>query len=338
MIAEVEIRNTVESIKLGSIYPPYTNDPEVPMLTGWLTEDGQLLHLDVNRELATDYTRIIYLYYSIVDTDYRKVDYYLIQVSDAITGAAEASSYEFDISSVVTIPKRTAKVLDINEITIDLFTYEANITDSSGTAIYGQKRLSVPYKTSADASVHFPNSTDGWYPIGVVDYVTKSMEYNNSDIFYEGDLVYWTEAAARPDVPTGVYKALATSDNTPLTVGAWILATEKEIGKFFTIPRPPSMTSAMTIVGANAIISRNVKMEYISGVLPRVSYKKNDDKQALYALAKLTSLRELSILKLEEGDLVSASYLLDVIRNTYDMLFITGKDVVLTQIEANYTI
>ncbi len=338
MVAEVEIRNTVESVKIGSLYPPYTTDPEVGMVTGWVSNNGQLLHIDVNRELVSGYARIMYLYYSIVDTDYRKVDYNLIKVADVVTLDMEATAYEFDISSVLTIPRRTNRVVDINEITIDLFTYEANITDATGTAIYGTKRLSVPYSSEADASVAFPTSTDGWYPIGLVDYLSKDMLVANTVIFNEGDLVYWTNDDVDPVLSTGVYKALTTTLSGPLTEDKWIEATDEDIMKFFTLPPNAAATSAVTVVGANAIISRYVKKEYIADVLPRVSYKTGDDKRALYSLMKLMAIRENSILKLEKGDMVSASYLLDTIRNEHDAFYTAGEDIILTQIGANYTI
>ena len=338
MIAEVEIRNTVESIKVGSNYPPYTTDPEVPMLTGWLSDEGQLLHLDINREKQGNYVRIIYLYYGIVDTDYRKVDYNLIEVSDPLFADVEASSYEFDISSILTIPRRTNRVMDINEIVIDLFTYEANITDCTGTAIYGKKRLSVPYKVEMDASVMFPVSTDGWYPIGVIDYSYKDMDITNDTIHQRGDLVYWHTSAPEPINVPGVYKCLSTGKEKPNAENRWwVLATNEDIMKFYTIP-PGAASSATTIVGANAIISRFIKKEYIAGVLPRISYKGNDDKRALYSLMKLTALRESSILKLEQGDVVAAAYLLDVIRNEHDAFWIPNEDIILTQINSTYTV
>lgn len=336
MISEVEIRNTVESVKVGSGYPPYTTDAEIAMLTGWVTDDGQLLHVDVNREKMGAYARIVYLYYCVVDTDYRKVDYNLIHVSDPVLADAEATAYQFDISSVLTIPRRTNRIVDVNEITIDLFTYEANITDCTGTAIYGQKRLSVPYSTEMDASVVFPISTDGLYPIGVIDYASRDM-LSNTTLFKKGDLVYWSTNVEDPPNPTGVYKALVDTMSSPDTDGMWTAATDADIMKFYTIP-PGLSTSAATIIGANSIISRYVKKEYISDILSRISYKANDDKRALYSLMKLMSLRELSILKLEQGDVVSAAYLLDVLRNEHDAFWLPNQDIILTQINSTYTV
>ena len=336
MIREVEIRNTVESVKMGSTHPPYTTDPEVPMITGFVTNDGQSLTVDVNRELKTGHTRFVYLFYSAVDLEYKQVSYHHLDTSDMILGDTPATTHEFDISSVLTIPKSSPKIFDYTEITIDLFTYEANITDNTGTAIYGQKRLSVPYKAEMGARDQFPVSTDGWYPIGVVDYLYRDM--NNivvSDYFYKGDLVYFYSSLDSKE--EGIYKCLEGTSSNPLTEGFWELAAIEDIMAFFTIPLPANITTAETIVGANAIISRYVKKKYLTDLLTTTSYKPFDDAKALYLLMQVGSLREDSILKLEDGNLVLASYLLDMCGYEFNAGIKSDQDITYRQINTNYT-
>lgn len=352
MIKELEIRNTVESVNLGSLYPAYSYDAESPMITGYVSNEGQLMTIDVNREIAADRVRQLYCYFFRTSQAYRQAEYYLIEKSDFLFdptlyndpgGVVHTSSHNFDISTVLTLPREIYVIPTTNELVIELFTYEANITDATGQAIYGTKRLSVPYDATMDVTQDFPLSTDGLYPIGLVDYVTRNKNQANTTTFKKNDIVYWYEGPGAGD-PTleevedgALYKAAQDTTNSPDTEGHWDTTTDEDTLRYFLIPPAASTTESSTIVGANGLLSRYAKHTYMRDVLTRLSYKKYDDKTALYSSNILSSIRELAVNSLEEGDLVKSVYYLDRMVNEYNAFF-TSDDVTQTRINAQYTL
>lgn len=344
MVAEVEIRNTVESIKLGSAYPAYVSNPEFPMLSGYLTNQGQTLNIEVNREIASNCVRVAYLFFGVVDFNSRTIDYKILATSDPTLWATygdnfAGTSYTWDISSVLTIPRSVPEITSITDITIDIFTYEANVTNSTGTAIYGKKQLNVPYKIVSDPSVTYPKSTDGWYPIGVMDYAYVDISEVNTRTFYKNDLVWWYDSN-EVDNPNG--SLYLTSEDTTLrpdAVGSpWILATSNDVLNFMMIPQSSSLTSATAIIGANAMITRYAKQSYIKDLLLRTSFKPNDDRRATYALLNALALRESVVAELEAGDMVRSVYYLDQIAYQKDAMFSPNNSITLTQVNSTYTV
>lgn len=351
MIKELEIRNTVESVKLGSAYPPYTTDPEVPMISGYVSDSGQLMTVDINREIANRRVRQVYCYFLKVNQSYRQVEYHKVAESDFLFdpvyyndpgGITYLSSHDFDISSVLTLPREVSVIPVTNEIIIELFTYEANITDATGTAIYGTKRLSVPYDATMDVSQSFPLSTDGIYPLGLVDYAVKNTNDVNSTSFLKNDIVYWFTGDTVPTITQlesgALYKCLETTTSSPDTVDKWELATESDILRYFLIPPAASTTESSTIVGANGLISRYAKQTYLRDVLTRLAYKKHDDISGIYASNVLSTLRELAVHYLEEGSLTRSLFYLDRIVDEYNAYFSAENNITQTNVNIQYTI
>ena len=243
MVKEVEIFNTIEAVKTGTLYPPYTTDPSVDMLTGFLTDDGKLLTVDVNREFSFKHIRMIYLWYAVVDLTTRTVNYTLLETKELSyenhggpSIQIRQSSHSFDLSAVLTIPRRVNISPAVNEINIDLFTYEANISGADGTAVYGKKRLSVPFSSSLDSGYELVTSTDGWYPMGVVDYAIRDKNYSYTDYIEAGDIIFWVDGPG-----TGIYDSPSTmatgklyvaqerTNESPLTEGAWVEVVEADL-------------------------------------------------------------------------------------------------------------
>ncbi len=354
MVKEVEIVNTVESIKTGYSYPPYVTDASIPMLTGYLTDSGNLLTVEVNREVASKSIRLVHLWHALVDAAERKVDYTLLETKNTIvdSGAADgvilpitSSIHAFDISSVLTIPRRIGSIPTTGEITVDLFTYEANVVSCDGTALYGTKRLSVPYNSSADYDLTFPTSTDGWLPIGVIDYAVRDLNESYTAQVNIGDIVYWYTGAGDSGAPnvgelkTGsLYVAQEKTEESPAVDGKWLAVEEADILRMMSMPLSPTDGTATAVIGADALLTRYVKQEIIQDMLKRLSFKEYDDVGALRTLMIITALREKAIVLLEAGDQIRATYLLDKIDEEYNSFASLTRQVINTRLTALYTL
>lgn len=349
MVKEVEFQNIAETVKVGDAYVPYTTDPALEMFDGFLTDDGKTLTVDVNREIPVGYARRVTLYYANVDLSNAKVGYVELGATPLLTNdptvSYVGSSHKFDLSPVLVMPQRTASRTPIDDITIDLFTYEANVVDGQGNAIY-QKRLSVPYKVVGDASTDFAPSTDGWYVLGTVDYKLQDIKEQSLVQYLKGDIIYWYEHEdpdAIDDRPRGVVHGdlwIANEDTYgPPTgwKGIWSRPTDEEILNFILLPRPASITRCATIVHTDILISRYVKQHYIANTLTKTSFKPHDDSTAWYASDLLSSMRELALYYLQMGDGAKAKYILDDIANEYTAAMLSKRDYKQISLNLNYT-
>ena len=349
MVAEVEFRNIAEMVKVGDLYVPYTTNPKHRMFSGFLTNDGKTLTVDVNREIPVYYTRQLYLYYGNVDYSYSRIDYVSLGSTPLLTNdpsiSEVGSSHKFDLSSVYSIPTRSASNVPINDVTIDLYTSEANVTDSNGDVIY-QRRLTVPYTVVGDVTATTPQSTDGWYVLGLVDYKIENISKPSKQIFFKGDIIYWYDSFAESNDPDSPPIAegdlwIATKDTYEVPaagISDWSIPTDEDILNFVLAPRPDNYTECATIVHSDILISRYVKQQYIGETLKRISFKKWDDKTAYYEIDRLTSMRELALHYLEIGDSVKAKYMLDMIENEFYEVMNNGNDRELKTRQQRYTL
>lgn len=346
MVKEVEFQNIAETVKVGDQYVPYTTTPNLDMFSGFLSDMGKLLTVDVNREIPTAYARQVSLYFANIDFSYSKLSYVKLKSTDLLTNdpaiSYVGSSHKFDLSPVLAVPQRESVMMPINDLTIDLFTYEANVTEPDGTSIY-QKRLSVPYKAVSDSSTKFAQSTDGWYVLGVVDYaIRKYGEPTMKEFFRKGDIVYWYENVMdtgltnEPSVALGDLW-IADQDTDGFSKEYWSLPTEEQLLNFVLIPKPSAVTKCATIVHTDILISRYVKQYYILKTLVRTSFKDYDDSTAWYVSDMLSSMRELALDYLQKGDGTKAKYMLDKISNEYMAIMTGKKNYEATTISLNYT-
>lgn len=348
MIKEVEFQNIAETVKVGDEYVGYTTDPALDMFDGFLTDDGKTLTVDVNREIPVGHARQVTLYYGNVDFSTSRIEYVKLGSTNLLTNDPSVSyvgsSHKFDLSAVFIIPQRLATRVPINNITIDLFTYEANVVDINGDPIY-QKRLSVPYKAVGDASTDFAQSTDGWYVLGTVDYKIQDIREQPLIQYLKGDIIYWYDSLeVNPliDGPPIVYGDLwiATEDvyGPPGELNnLWVIPTEEELLNFILIPRPPAITRCATVVHTDLLISRYAKQYFIAEVLRRTSFKPYDDDTAWYMADLLSSMREMALNYLQKGDATKAKFMIDTIANEYAAVMLGKKNYELTTTQLRYT-
>ena len=348
MVKEVEFQNVAETIKVGDSFVPYTTEPALDIVSGFLEDDGATLVIDVNREIPVDYARRVSLYYANVDFAYSNIEYVHLGDSDLLTNDPSVSyvgsSFKFDITKVLSIPQRNFIQTPIQNIVIDLFTYEANVTDAEGNNIY-KKRLSVPYKAVGDASTKYAISTDGWYVIGIVDYkIQKISEIAIQTLYHEGDILYWYEDTIEqqggPTIADG--ELWMTTKDTVTQPGEgnpdWVIPTEEDLLNFILLPRPASITHCATILHADALISRYVKQNYIAKILAQTSFKPYDDDLAWYMADLLSSMREMALNYLEKGDGTKAKYMLDSMGNEFMAMMKGERKYERTLTQINYTV
>ena len=353
MVKEVEIYINTSSVKTGSGFPPYPSDPANKVVSAFLTNSGKALTIDVHRKVSGHYIRFVHLWYALLDEVNNNVDYTLLESQNIISSVGEdvpdgavltfmETSSTFDISSVLTIPRAVYQGNTNREITLDLFTYEANITSCDGTALYGKKRLSVPYKATMEPDSTLATSTDGWYPIGVIDYLARDNNGSNYEYIEEGDVVFWYDGDGLGGYPTvgqlrtgKLYVALRRNNVNSNSAADWAEATEADALRMSSMPLSPALGSAAAVFGIDGLITRYIKKYIILDIMKKAAFKR--DRRSVDTLTYIVTLREQAAQYMSEADRVRATQLLSEIGSEYNEYMKNLSHGTVTKFTAKYT-
>ncbi len=137
MVKEVEFSNVSEVLNADL---PYSNSGDQKLFSGELDEDGTSLDISVHVPLLTELLakRKLFLFFGNIDYDNKETDYIKLEETDFDFCLRDGDSftdvaYTFDLSRVLIIPRKVYSTRGTSEITVELYTYEANITTDYGT-------------------------------------------------------------------------------------------------------------------------------------------------------------------------------------------------------------
>lgn len=296
MVKEVEFSNTI--VTLGEDQD-YSNSPDQDLFVAHLSNSSKTLNVKVRVPLTPQEqaTRKMYLQFANVDFISKEIEYLDLAESDfdhcTTTTQFTDKTYTFDISRVLTIPRRIYSTGSTSEITIELYTYEANITTD-----YGTKTLSVPYSITSNTNYKYNESTDGVYRFIMVDFepFLTTRSYGIGDIVAVNDILY---------------KSLIDNNTSEVTVTtAWRAPTKDEIIFYCqgTTKFPP-----IRGVVSHVMISRYAKYKIIKDILLATSFKEYDDIEAFSLVSLLQNIRERAKYQLLVNKPIEALKSLDLI-------------------------
>jgi len=292
MVKEVEFSIKNKVLASGLSYSNKSN-----LFDGSLSTNGSVLNLTVNTDLPlqSDAVRRIYLYFGVFDYSVKALRYALISdiAPDYCNTLIDGNrTYTVDLSKVMAIPRKIYNTMGSSEISIELYTYEANITTD-----YGNKRLSVPYTITSDTKYEYDKSTDGVYSLLMLDI----EPWVSTKTYMKGDIV-------NGDSPV---VSLVNNNATTVTSSSWRSATGEDLVEFAkgnTANRPPRS------VLADMMISRYAKYGIMIDVLKSLSYKGYDDEDSAMKLKQLMGIRELAKIRLQQHDVINAAYYLEMLK------------------------
>ena len=300
MVKEVELSNEVEILAAEE---SYSNDAGQPLFEGYLEDDGMTLKIITHTPLKEESVskRKLFLFFGNVDFNTKSVEYLKIDETgfDFLQDGKDATDniYSLSVGKVLMIPRRVYNTYPSSDLTIQLYTYEANITTD-----YGSKVLSSPYSIEADIKYDYEKSTDGIFKLMTMDFQTWV-----SSITYDiGDIVVLEDALLVSTISDNNNNVIAdeTTEDTPYGEG-WSVANESDIQYFSTgVTTNPPKRSFTT----NIMISRYAKYNKIKNALLSTSFKKHDDTQAFELTSLLQRLREKAKYKLLEHKVIDAAY------------------------------
>jgi hypothetical protein len=299
MVKEVEFSNVVELLNSAATF--YSDGPNQPMFDGKLSNEGKSLTITVGRKLpiVTVGGRMLILYFGNVDFENKLINYTELSRTDLeydSTGLYNRE-YTFDISKVLTIPRKVYNTSGTSEITIDLYTYEANITTD-----YGSKRLSVPYSVNADSTYTYDNSTDGLFKLVMVDFPL----WNINTTYYKGDIAIRDGAliVCRADGVVGSYLGWETPTDIDIENAVY--------GATFNEP--------LSAIISDILISRHAKYNYIMEALKSTGFKEYDDVDNFRVVKLMQSYREKALFDLLDHQPISAVTNLMKLRRAFSIV------------------
>jgi len=296
MVREVEFSNFVELFGDQSHY--LANVGDNPLIYGSLADGGKTLtvNLNINNPVTAGAKRIVYLYFGNIDFESRLTDYIELPDYNMVDGA-----YVFDLSKVLTIPRKIYNTRGTSEIVIELYTYEANITTD-----YGTKRLSVPYSIDSSPKYEYDQSTDGIYRIYVVDIApwNSSTIYNSEDIVVHNDVLYMS-----------LYDN--NQGNIPPDPILWAAPDKEAIIDYIygTTSNPP-----LASIISDMLISRYAKYNLILNSMTRIGFKPYDNEFAFQKTALLQMFREKAMFHLMNHKPIDAAAALQQLKLAYSDL------------------
>jgi len=294
MVREVEFVNESEIV-----HPTleYTNHPDQPMFEGYLTNGGKTLNVKVHIPLEDDSIsqRILFLYFGNIDFDNKVVEYIkLSEVGPDFKIYGEDTTdivYSFDLSRVLIIPRKIYSTGGTSEITVELYTYESNITTD-----YGSKTLSVPYTVNNDSKYAYEKSTDGVYRLAMVDFEL----WVNNRTYGLGDIVVLENGSI-------VMSIIANNTLDPLNPEGWSAPSDDDLFYFARgmTKYPPSRACL-----SDMMVSRYAKYSIIKDVVLATSFKAHDDASSYELALLLQNIREKAKFKLMLHKPIDAAYCL----------------------------
>lgn len=296
MVKEVEFSNRSEILAASE---NYSNAVDQPLFDGHLEDKGVTLKVKVHIPLSgeTVAKRRLILYFGNVDFDNKTVDYTKLQetVLDYRQDGQDVTDkvYTFDLNRVLIIPRKLYSTGGTSEITIELYTYEANITTD-----YGTKTLSVPYSITNDAKYEYEQSTDGLYKLVMVDFDpwTALRTYSIGDIVESGSVLMMSTKDQNSDI---------------VSEESWETPSDDDILNFSRgVTSHPPIRSFITDV----LISRYAKYSLIKESLISTSFKEYDDKDSSELTLLLQNLRERAKYNLLTHKPIDAAYDLQTLK------------------------
>ena len=296
MVREVEFSNESEVLNESSLY---SNAPDQPLFTGYLEDEGKTLKIVVHSELPreSEAKRKLFLYYGNVDFDEKLIDYtglndIALDYRQPLQDVTDRE-YSFDLNTVLTIPRKIYSTGGSSEITIELYTYEANFTTD-----YGTKTLSVPYTITNNARYRYEKSTDGIYRL-----ITLDVEpWSSFKVYGLGDIV---ESGGALMIST------SNNNNSLISDGGWALPTDEEI---LTFCKGNTNTPPLRAFVTDMMISRYAKYNIIRESLISTSFKSYDDAISYEFTLLLQNLRERAKYKLLSHKPIDAAYALQTLK------------------------
>ena len=293
MVKEVEFSNFLEVLSDSMMY---SEDAGRPTFTGSLKDDGKTLEVTVLKG-GTNGGRKIYVLFGNVDFDTRMVDYIDVGESELDLNIVNPGKvYTFDLTKVLQIPRKVYDTRGSSEITIELYTYEANINTD-----YGTKRLSVPYTVESATHYEYSTSTDGVYKVALVDYAywDNTITYNVGDIVIDSND---TLMISTIDGNTG---------NDPTLSDYWTSPTKEEILDY---AYGTTTNEPINSVLSDMLISRYAKYKYIKEAMSKMTYKEHDNELALAQSLLLQAFREQAMVNIYKHKPIDAAESLQLLK------------------------
>lgn len=296
MVREVEFANILETLSLDQAY---SNSPDQPLFKGVLTDNGVTLNISVHVPLLPSVyaQRKLFLFFGNVDFDNKEIDYVKLEEKEfdycINDGAFTDKTYSFDLYRVLTIPRKIYNTGGVSEITIELYTYESNVTTD-----YGSKTISVPYTVSSDSKYEYDKSTDGIYKLMMVDFEpwASTRAYGIGDIVRSG---------------TGLIMSTTDNNTDVITEDSWSAPTDDDIINYsYGMTKFPPVRAIVS----NMLISRYAKYGIIKDVLLSTGFKAYNDKEAFETSLLLQNLRTRAKFKLLAHKPIEALYSLQMLK------------------------
>lgn len=318
MVKEVEFSNASEILGISE---NYSNAADQPLFDGYLsTENGHTLnvitHIPLHGQAVAQ--RQLFLFYGNVDFDNKTINYTRLDATELDYRQVDQEytdrEYSFDLSTVLTIPRKIYTTGGTSEITIELYTYEANITTD-----YGTKRLSVPYSITSDSMYQYEESIDGLYRLIMTDFDpwVSTRTYGKGDIVEVGSSLMMSTIVNNTDLPAEANWAAPTDDD--------ILYFSRGVTK------TPPVRAFITDI----LISKYAKYNLIKNSLLSTSFKEYDNEKAHEMTLLLQNLRERAKFQLLAHKPADAAYNLQLLKlvsssdtdttkiHTYDITYTT---------------
>ncbi len=298
MVKEVEFSNTSEILAVSE---QSANSEDQSLFEGVLKGEGLTLDIKVRVPLLSEAyaKRKLFLYFCNVDFDNKTSEFYKLGETDpdfCQNGGTEFTDkvYSFDLSSVLTVPRKVYNTKGTSEIIIESYTYEANFNTD-----YGVKRLSVPYSITSDSLYEYDKSTDGIYRMTMIDFEpwVDTRSYGIGDIvMVDGSLT------------------LSTTDNNSdetTVLDSWSAVTDLDIANYSTgHTKWPPLRAIITDI----LISRYAKYGIIKDILLSTGFKDFDDAQAYETSILLQNFRERAKYSLIAHKPIQALYNLQMLK------------------------
>ena len=301
MVKEVEF-STVYEILADNV--DYRNNHDQELFIGELAEEGTALTVLTRLTLPSEILakRKLFLYFNNIDFDNKLIESIKIGETDfdfcmKDTGEFTDKQVTFDLSRVLIIPRKVYNTQGSSEISIELYTYEANLTTE-----YGSKRLSVPYTINSDSKYKYDKSTDGVYELILIDFKPWSDTY----VYDAGDIVEYNDTII-----------MSVIDNNTFTVTdqewatSWITPDDSDLKNFSVGATTNKPARSIT---TNMLISRYAKYGIILNNLLSTNFKEYDDERSFELVSLLQSLREKAKFQLLNHKPIDALYSLQLLK------------------------
>jgi len=301
MVKEVEFSIVTELIAENI---PYSNSIDQNLFIGELESNGTILNIMPRIPLPTGIfaKRQLSLFFSNVDFDNKLIDNVKIAETDLDycmrdPGEFTDKIYAMDISKVLIIPRKVYTTQGSSEITIELYTYEANINTD-----YGTKRLSVPYTITSDSKYKYDKSTDGVYKLLLTDYEV----WLDTRVYGIGDII---------TIDEGLLISLIDNNSYDITDEEWATSwgaptDEDKLAFSQGITKNPPPRAIMQDI----LISRYAKYGIIKDVLLSTGFKSHDDRASYELTSLLQNLREKAKFQLLDHKPIDALYSLQMLK------------------------